>query len=117
MGKLFVNTIGSKVRTLFQQTIEINKSLFGDNFSNIVFCPVDRPIIYYSRESGVNREYWNKITDVKYGLGNRTIHNIFHKRDSNEKGQKYSAECKYRFAMVLGYRRFFGSNKNIAILE
>ena len=111
---VIVSTVG-KVRRIYQQTIDISRSLLGNNFSSIVFSCTDGPVIYYPRECGVEHEYWKEITDVKHGLGMRTISNIFHKRDSNEKGQKYSAECEYRYAMVLGNRSFFGSDTNVAL--
>lgn len=111
---VIVSTVG-KVRAIVQQTIEINQQLFGDNFPALVHHYTDAAVTYYPKDKGVNHEYWKEITDAKHGITARTIHNIFHKRDRNEKGQKYSAEREYRYAMILGDRSFFGSNKNIAL--
>lgn len=110
-----ISTVG-KVRRIFEQITEINQILFGDNFQHIIFRTEHRSVIYYPRESGVSREYWENINDpVMHGLAARTIHNIFHKRDSNNKGQRYDAEQEYRFAIVMGIKCFFGSDTNIAL--
>lgn len=71
--------------------------------------------MYYSNETGVPHEYWQEITHTKHGIAARTAQNIFHKRDSNEKGQQYNSEFEYRFAMILGNRYFFGDDSNIAL--
>lgn len=110
-----VSTVG-KVRRLFEQINEINQKLLGENVHQIVLRSEHRSVSYYPHVSGVDRKYWEEITDIaKYGIAARTIHNIFHKRDCNDKGQRYDAEREYRFAMVMGIRHFFGSDTNIAL--
>jgi hypothetical protein len=112
---VIVSTVG-KVRSIVQQTIEINQLLLGENFPSIVLHHTDGAIIYYPRDSGVSHKYWKEVTDTKYGIQARTTHNIFHKRDNDGKGKNYSAEREYRYALILGGgRSFFGSNKNIVL--
>jgi hypothetical protein len=113
---VIVSTIG-KVKKIFQQIISINKLLFTNNFQDIVFDFRDGPVIYYPRMKGLDHNYWNTITDhKKHGLAERTIQCIYHKRDSNESGQSYAAECEYRFSMTLGLRAFFAEkNSDIVI--
>jgi hypothetical protein len=110
-----VSTVG-KVKRIFEQVAELNQMLLGHNLQHIVLRAEHGPVIYYPRDSGVSHEYWEDINDpVKYGLAARTVHNIFHKRDCNDRGQRYDTEQEYRFAMVMGMRRFFGSDTKIAL--
>lgn len=112
---VIVSTLGN-VKNIFQQIIEINKLLLGENFSQIVLASDHDRVRYYPREIGVNYEHWFDITDpIKHGLGAKTKHNIFHKRDSNQNRQRYDAENEYRFAMILGHRYFFGCDSRIGI--
>ncbi len=104
-----VSTVG-KVKNIFQKIIEINKLLLGNNFSKIVIRCVDKPVNYYSEENGVSHNDWIEDTDTYEGMIRTEIQNIFYKRDSNEKRQRYDVECEYRFAVLLSSRRFFINN-------
>ncbi|MBP9727217.1 MAG: hypothetical protein KBD83_07125 [Gammaproteobacteria bacterium] len=93
-----VSTVG-KVR-------EINQLIFNSDHPNIFFYPIDRPVAYYSASEGVNLDDWKEKTNTqKHGLGAQIIQTIFHKRDSHPNGQRYDAECEYRFAIICNSNR------------
>lgn len=112
---VITSTVG-KVRRIFNQTIEISKKLFDSSFPSIVLFSQDGAITYYPGDSGVDCEHWEKITDPRqHGLAMSTACTIFHKRHSNGSGQNYAAEKEYRFAALLGIKRFFGDDTKIAL--